>query len=279
MKITDSHIHFWQPGTLSYPWLGDVPAINKPYLPKGLPASGDGWEMEKLVFVQADCIPEQGLDEVTWVTELSENDPRIQGIVAFAPLENDNFQDTVKVLGSNPLVKGVRRLIQSEPQGFAVQEHFVRAVNTLAHYALTFDICVLHYQLPDAIALVRQCPNVTFVLDHLGKPNIKDGEIDEWKANIDALAALDHVHCKISGMVTEADLQNPQQSDLQPYVDHVLEVFGVHRLMFGGDYPVLELASTAYPQWVSMSFKLLDGLSDDEKARVFSENANAFYGL
>lgn len=279
MKLIDSHIHFWDPSNLRYRWLDDLPTINKPYLPANLPRTGDGWEMEKLVFVQADCLPEQGLEEVKWVTDLASDDRRIQAIVAYAPLENHNFHAVLEVLRDNPLVKGIRRLIQSEGHGFATQEHFIDAVRNLPDYGFSFDLCALHNQLIDVIHLVEHCPDVSFVLDHVGKPDIKQGDISMWKSNITRLAEFDHVHCKLSGMVTEADLDNWTPEDLQPYIDHVLEAFTPARVMFGGDYPVLELAHTTYDKWVQTALNALTSLSDDEKKQVFYNNANTFYRL
>lgn len=279
MKLIDSHIHFWDPSNLRYRWLDELDPINKPHLPADLPRAGEGWEMEKLVFVQADCLPEQGLEEVKWVTELATEDDRIRGIVAYAPLENHNFHAVLDVLQENPLVKGIRRLIQPEGHGFATQEHFIDAVRNLPDYNFSFDICALHDQLPDAIRLVEHCPDVRFVLNHVGKPDIAKGDISLWKSNITRLAAFENVYCKLSGMVTEADPDNWTPDDLQPYIDHALEAFTPARLMFGGDYPVLKLAHITYDGWVQTALNALTSLSEDEQKQVFYHNANTFYRL
>ncbi len=279
MNIIDAHIHFWDINYLSYPWLEQFPDINQTTLPSDLPSSGDGWTMEKLVFVQADCVPEDSLDEVRWVTDLAANDERIAGIVAYAPLEKPNVYAQIDALQSNPLVKGVRRLIQGENIGFALNEQLIESVRRLEKYDMSFDICVFHHQLPDVIGLVNQCPNVRFVLDHMGKPDIADGRIGAWSKNITTLAAFDNVHCKISGIVTEADWFDWQPEDLQPYIDHVLETFGPERLIFGGDFPVLRLANTTYPQWVSTVIGALSDLSQEEQHQIFYENAAVFYRL
>ncbi len=279
MKLIDSHIHFWNPTQLRYKWLDDLPAINKPCLPADLPTAGDDWQMEKLVFVQADCAPNQALDEVKWVTQLATEDARIQGIVAYAPLERDDHEKHLEKLLEYPQVKGIRRLIQSEGPGFSTKKNFVAAVRSLPAYGYTFDICVLHHQLPDVLQLVEWAPEVEFVLDHLGKPGIKDGDIHRWKENITRLAAFDNVRCKLSGMVTEANLDHWKPTDLQPYIDHVIEAFGVERVMFGGDYPVLELAHTTYTDWVRVAMDALSSLTDEQRQQVFYENANKFYRL
>lgn len=279
MNIIDSHIHFWDPKHLRYEWLDDVQPINKMYLPADLPADGDGWSLEKLVFVQADALPEQGFDEVRWVNQLAVNDNRIKAIVAFVPLENHNFHAALDVMQDMPKVKGIRRLIQSEGRGFATKKHFIDAVRILPDYNFSFDICVRHNQLPDVLHLVEHCPNVAFVLDHMGKPDIKNGEIDIWKNHITKLAEFENVQCKLSGIVTEADPDDWSPAQLQPYIDHVLETFGTNRLMFGGDYPVLELANITYADWVKITLDALANLSETEKTSVFYENANTFYRL
>lgn len=279
MQILDAHVHFWQPDQLRYPWLDDLPTLNQPFLPEYLPTGGANWSLDGLVFVQADCLPEQGLKEAQWVAQLAMADPRIMGIVAFAPLEQgEGVRPLLEQLRIMPLVKGIRRLIQSEGAGFAMQPGFVSGVGVLAQYGFSFDLCVKHHQLPDIIALVRECPDIRFVLDHAGKPDIANGEIDRWRANIQELAAYPNVWCKLSGMITEADHQRWQPSDLKPYIDHVLTTFGVERLMFGSDAPVLHLAAT-YKQWVETTLNSLRALSPDEQRQVFTENAKIFYRI
>ncbi len=278
MNLIDSHIHFWDPKHLRYTWLDDLPTLNKPFLPEHLPTSGDDWTMEKLVFVQCDCLAEQGLDEARWVSSLAEGDKRVQGIVAFAPLEVEDARSYLQSLKDLPLVKGVRRLIQSEPLGFSTQPQFVRNVQMLGEFGYSFDICIRHYQMNDVIELVRQCPDIAFVLDHIGKPDIKNGVLDPWRDQIRTLASFSNVMCKISGLVTEADTQNWTPADLQPYIDHTLEVFGIDRLMYGGDWSVVELAST-YERWIETAMAAAASLSDAEKHKLFYENARKFYRL
>jgi L-fuconolactonase len=279
-KLIDSHIHFWDPSHLTYPWLNDTPTLKKQYLPQHLPASGDGWTMEKLVFVQCDCLDEQGRQEVDWVTSLSKRDKRIAGIVAFAPLQfDDNARPFLNHLRHNKLVKGIRRLIQSEALGFATAPRFVRGVQMLSDFGYSFDLCIRHHQMVDAIELVRQCRDVQFVLDHIGKPDIKAQLFDPWREQINTLAGFPNVMCKISGLVNEADQQNWKLEDLQPYIDHMIAAFGIDRVMFGGDYPVLELTSATYERWVETAIAATAALSETDKNKFFYENANKFYRL
>jgi len=279
VQIIDSHVHFWNPTQLRYAWLNDLPKLNRAFLTEHVPSQVNGWNVEGIVFIQADCAPEQGLDEVDWVTSLAEKDSRVRGIVAFAPLEQGNpVRPHLDALKRKRLVKGVRRLIQDEPLGFAVQPSFVEGVRLLAEYGLSFDICIRHAQLPDAIQLVEQCPDVHFVLDHVGKPNIKQGVFERWSAQMGELAKLPNVLCKLSGMVTEADVENWTTAALRPYVERVLEVFGIGRVMFGSDAPVLYLAGT-YEQWVHALQELTRELSDKDKQKLWHDNAAVFYRL
>ena len=279
LNILDSHVHFWEPARLRYSWLDDLPSLKRAFLPDHVPTGGANWSVEALIFVQADCAAEQALQEVDWVASLASDDGRIQGIVAFAPLEKgEGVRSTLEALRRQPLIKGVRRLIQSEPLGFSVQSEFVAGVQLLAEYELSCDLCIRYFQLRDVIELVRQCPRVNFVLDHIGKPDIKNHLLDPWRKDITDLAALPNVMCKLSGLVTEADWQYWTPADLWPYIDHVLTVFGADRVMFGSDSPVAYLAAT-YSQWIEALMAATESLSSAEREKVFYQNAARFYRL
>ncbi len=277
--IVDTHIHFWNPNQIQYDWLASVPALNKPFLPQDLADQATGVQLEKIVFVQCDCLPAQNLKEAEWVTSLAQKEPRIQGIVAGAALEmGEAIRGHLQALSAYPLVKGVRRLIQSEGAGFCVQPDFVTGVQLLPEFGFSFDICIVHPQLADVITLVEQCPNVSFVLDHIGKPGIKAGLLDPWRAEIKTLASFPNVSCKISGLVTEADMQAWTPTDLRPYIDHVIESFGPNRIMYGGDWPV-SLLATSYQSWIETLEAATIGLSEAERHKLFYQNANSFYRL
>lgn len=276
-QIVDSHVHFWDPQHLKYGWLETVSPINHPYLPGDLAAASPNFDIESIIFVQADCLPEEGLAEAQWVSSLAKQHSAISGIVAFAPLENGAATiEHLEALSKLPLVKGIRRLIQSEGAGFARQPQFVAGVQLLPRFDFSFDICILHHQLPDVLALVDQCPDVSFVLDHCGKPGIKDHLIDQWREDITTLAGYTNVSCKLSGLVTEADHAVWTPARLQPYIDHVIASFGPDRIMFGSDWPVATLAST-YERWVETALAATSYLSAAEQEKIFRENALNFY--
>ncbi len=279
LPIVDSHVHFWDPAHLTYPWLQEVPTLNHAFSPVQLSQAATAVNLQKIVFVQAACVPEDALSEVAWVSELAQTEPRIQAIVAFAPLEKGVASaDYLEKLKAFPLVKGVRRLIQSEALGFARQPTFIEGVQQLASFGFSFDICILHTQMTDAIELVQQCPQVAFVLDHFGKPAIAAKQMQPWATQLRTLAQFPNVSCKLSGLVTEANHQNWTEADLRPYLDVALDAFGPQRLMFGGDWPVSKLA-TSYQQWVETAVSLLSDLSEKDRYRLFFENAQTFYRL
>ena len=278
-SIVDTHVHLWHPEQLRYPWLTEVPALNRPYLLKDYIAACGALEIESIVFVQCDTHPDDGLKEPAWVTSLASVDPRIQGIVAWAPLEEgEQVAPFVEKLAENRLVKGIRRLIQSESVDFCVQPNFVSGVKVLSRYGLSFDICIFHPQLANAIRLVEQCPHVQFILDHIGKPDIKNQLFNPWKQEIETLAGFPNVHCKISGLVTEADFERWTPADLQPYIEHVISCFGFDRVIYGSDWPVSTQASD-YPRWVQTLKDAVSGCSSEELRKLFRDNAIKFYKL
>ncbi|MDA2928592.1 amidohydrolase family protein [Acidobacteria bacterium AH-259-O06] len=185
--------------------------------------------------------------------------------------------DELAELADCELVKGVRRVFQSEPDPeFCLQPSFLKAVKTLPEFDFSFDICIYHIQMSAAVQLVQRCPEVKFVLDHVGKPALRDHLLEPWRRHIKNLASLPNVWCKISGMVTEADHESWQKEHLKPYIDHVFECFGSDRVMFGGDWPVLRLA-TDYENWVETLREALAGASKIELRKLFKENAERFY--
>jgi L-fuconolactonase len=176
-------------------------------------------------------------------------------------------------------VKGVRRLLQGEPDpAFCLRPGFVRGVELLAEFDLSFDICVYHFQLSNAAELVRRLPDVRFVLDHIGKPAIRDRVLDPWRDHISELASLPNVACKMSGVVTEADFERWTIDDVAPYVHHVLDAFGDDRVMYASDWPVATQAST-YARWVETLDTLTQDWSEAAKRKLWAENARAFYRL
>jgi L-fuconolactonase len=278
--VVDTHLHLWDPSHLHYPWLDSNALLNKPYLLDHYRNACGPVQVEQMVFLQCECDFAQFMDEANWVTSLVHDDPRITGIVPWAPLEKgDAVRSDLEQLAANPLIKGIRRIIQFEPdQEFCLRPDFVKGVQALPDYNLHFEICISHGQLANMIKLVEQCPNSQFILDHIGKPDIKNHVYEPWRQELKLLAGFPNVWCKMSGLVTEADHQHWTKEELKPYIDHVLECFGFGRVMYGGDWPVAYQA-TEYPRWVETLAWAISGCSDTELHQLFHDNAMTFYRL
>jgi L-fuconolactonase len=278
VPIVDSHVHLWDPTRFRMSWLDGSPSIDKPMGLAEYREHTAGLPVEGMVYLQVEVEPAYGLMEARWAAERADEEPRLQAIVAWAPLEFGEqaraYLDELVTVDRR--IKGVRRLIQSESLEFVTQPRFVRGVQLLPDYGLSFDICIKHPQLAGTLEMVRQCPNVSFVLDHIGKPDIATGLLDPWRSEIRQLATFPNVICKISGMVTEADHARWTADDLRPYIEHVLEAFGEDRVAFGGDWPVALLASP-YKRWVDTLDQLTAGLSVGAKRKLWGENARRFY--
>jgi L-fuconolactonase len=278
--IIDSHIHLCDPSRFGYGWTKGAPSLKREVLPRDLYAAAGPVQIERFVFVEVDVDFPQHLEEAAWVAGLGDRDPCLAGMVAALPLERGRaIAPELDRLRQHKLLRGIRRLIQTQPDAdFCIRPDFIDGVRLLARHDLVFDICILHHQMPSVIRLVQQCPEVRFVLDHIGKPGIKAGLTEPWWQQIRELASLPNIHCKISGVATEADHESWTREQLRPYIAHAIECFGFDRVMFGGDWHVSELA-VPYPQWVEIVDWVVEGSSVEEKRKLFHDNAIAFYRL
>jgi len=263
------------------PWLDNNERIGRPFLQADYREHTAGLDVEGIVYLQVEVSPAYALLEAKWVADLPAEPLPVLGIVPWAPLEDGDcarsFLDAMTAI--DPRIKSIRRLIQDEPDDdFCVRPGFIRGVQILPEYDLSFDICVYHRHLKNTITLVRACPNVNFVLDHIGKPDIKAGLLDPWRDEIRELASFPNVMCKLSGVVTEADKDQWTTADVAPYIEHIVEQFGEDRVMFGGDWPVVLMASP-YRRWAATLDEVTAGLSNDAKRKLWNTNARTFYRL
>jgi len=277
--IIDTHLHVWDPKKLNYPWLSSVPFLNKPYLMADYNKACGKVKVEKLVFLQCEVDPKQYVQEAEWVASLAKEDPRIEGIVPWAPIEKGAAAEAeLAALAKNKLIKGVRRIIQSESVDFHVQPKFIEGLKLLPKHGLTFDICIFHPQMENTVKMVRQCPEVTFILDHIGKPGIKDHIMEPWAKHLKELAKMPNVWCKVSGMTTEADFKKWTEAELRPYFDTVFDAFGFDRTIYGGDWPVSYQAVELH-RWVDVVDRAVENATPAEKKKLFRDNAVKFYRL
>ena len=279
--IIDTHVHLWDPTTIRMPWMDGVPLLNKPYGVQDYAEHTAGLDIEAYVYVEVDVAKEYALQEARWVAARAKEDPRLRGLVAFAPIE---YGEQVRayldeLVLSKPLLKGIRRLTQGESDvNFAAQPRFVRGAQILGEYGLSCDLCIRGAMLPGLVELVKQCPNTQFILDHIGKADIKNQQLSPWREEIQALAAQPNVVCKISGMVTEADADAWTTNDLRPFFEVAYSAFGEDRVMYGGDWPVVLMAAP-YKRWYQTLDALSSGLSESAKRKLWAENARRVYRL
>ncbi|WP_373504777.1 amidohydrolase [Aestuariivirga sp.] len=278
--IVDTHVHLLDTKKFKYSWAAGAPKLGRDWSADDLTALARPYTIESLVFVEVDVDMPQYLDEAEWVQSMSEKDTRIKGCVACLPMERGAaLEPEMERLSKLDVVRGVRRLIQNQPDpDFVLKPDFLSAIKLLPKYNLSFDICIFHHQLPNTLELVRRCPDVSFVLDHIAKPGIKAGLMEPWAANIREMASLPNVVCKLSGVTTEAAHESWTREQLRPYIDHVIESFGFNRIMYGGDWPVSELAGR-YPDWLEVLDWATAGCTPEEKRKLFRDNGIAAYRL
>jgi len=278
--IIDSHIHLLDQKRFSYSWANGAPSLKRDWTVDDLAACAKPYQVEGLVFVEVDVDLPQYLDEAIWVQSLAHRDRRVMGCVACLPLERGRaIEPEIAKVARLPVVRGVRRLIQNQPDPeYVLQQNFLDAISLLPKYELSFDICIFHHQLANTLEMVRRRPEVAFVLDHIAKPAIKAGRTDPWRDQIRQLASCANVVCKLSGLTTEADHKAWRRDELRPYIDHVVECFGVDRILYGGDWPVSELAGP-YVSWLETLDWATSGFTAEEKRKLFRDNAIKAYRL
>ncbi len=276
--IIDSHVHLWNPAQLRHPWLDGLPALNRSFDAADFMAATASENVRKFIVVEAGCEPGQSLKEVEWISDIANVEPRLRGIVAHAAVEEgQGVRGKLENLAHRPLVKGVRRNLQGElDRDYCLRREFIAGVRLLAQFKFTFDLCIRHDQLAAASELIRCVPEVVFVLDHLGKPNVRGHGFGPWANELKRLAESPNVVVKVSGLTTEADRHNWQSADLAPYLRHAFDCFGPDRLMFGSDWPVMTLA-TDYQRWIRLVLGLIPFRNEQEKIQIFQTNAKRIY--
>jgi L-fuconolactonase len=278
VRVIDAHVHFWDPSALRYPWLDAEPALAAPFLPSGYAPLASG-EVDAVVFVEANPAPELAAAEVAWVNELADAEPRIAGIVAFVDLLDEARRDAALArLSRTPRVVGVRHNIQHEPAGFALQPAFVHGVQAVGASGRPFDLCITADQMDEVIVLVERCPDVTFVLDHCGKPAIRDDAYDAWARALERLASHDRVSCKLSGLLTESRVDQRSADALGRWIEQARRCFGAQRLLYGSDWPVSTLAGDA-GRWRAIVDAVTASWPDAERQALFADNASRIYGI
>jgi L-fuconolactonase len=278
--IVDSHVHLYDIERLRYSWLDSLPQLKGTHVLGHFDAARGPVIVDKMVFAEVAVDPGLHLDEAAFIQELADQDKRLCGSVAHAPLEiGPDVERDLIALKKYPTVKGIRRLIETERNpAFCLEPPFVAALKLLPKYSLSFDICVKHWALTYAIELVQRCPDVDFVLDHIGKPDIKNNLRDPWWGQIRDLAKFPNIVCKVSGVLTEADHKSWKKEQVKPYVAHVIECFGFDRVLYGSDWTVSNLTH-AYPIWVEILDVVVAGVAPADVRKLYRDNAIRTYRL
>lgn len=275
MRI-DSHQHFWIYNRDDYVWMGpEHEAIRRDFLPEHLAPLLDSIGFDASIAVQA----RQMVRETEWLLGLAEAHPRTAGVVGWLDLCSQQIDGQIERFASHEKLVGVRHVVHDEADPeFVLRAAFRHGISLLEPAGLTYDLLLRPRHIAPSIRLVDEFPNVPFVIDHIAKPPIAEGGMEPWRSGIREIARREHVTCKLSGMVTEADHGAWRPEDIAPYMDVVLEAFGPDRLMIGSDWPVCTLAG-AYEPVMRVVLDYIRGLSQDERSAISGATCARFYGV
>lgn len=276
MRI-DAHQHFWRYDATDYSWIdARMQRIARDFLPPDLEPHLSACGIDGTIAVQA----RSSLEETRFLVELAREHDSVKAVVGWADLCADDVDDVLDELCQDQELRGLRHVVQDEPDDqFLRRQDFQNGAKKLAARNLVYDILIYPRQLDAAVAFAQALPDQPMVLDHLAKPNIAEQDTAAWQPGFEALARLEHVSCKISGMVTEARWNEWQPDDFQNYMDTALAAFGPDRLMFGSDWPVALLAANEYEDVYKLAADWASALSDDEQQKLFGDNATRIYGI
>lgn len=274
MRI-DAHQHFWRYDPVELAWIDDAMALlRRDFLPADLGPLLRVNGFDGCVAVQA----RDSLAETEFLLALADRHPIVSAVVGWADLRAPGIEAELERLRAHRKLVGLRHIAQAESDDFLISPDFMRGIAALERFGFTYDLLVYARQLPAAVALARAFPAQRFVLDHLGKPEIRARRVEPWATQIRELARLPNVSCKISGLVSEAYWTRWQPADFRPYLDLILEAFGASRLMYGSDWPVCLVAAT-YARGLGVVRDAIAALSDAEQGAIFGGNAIEFYGI
>lgn len=277
--LVDTHLHIIDQSRLNYPWLSGAPALNRDFLYAEYARDAKRAGITDVLFMEVDVAPGDIADEVEFVRQQSQKpETLLRGAISASRPEEDGFAAQVERALADPFVKGFRRILHTVDDGISQGALFRQNVKRLSGTRLTFDICMFPRQQPLALALVDLAPEVTFILDHCGVPDIKGGDFDGWKRGISELASRPNLMAKVSGIVAYADADSWTAETLRPYVEHIIDCFGWERVVWGSDWPVCTLGGGLLA-WVAATHAVLSGCSNDERDSLFWKNANRLWNL
>ena len=277
--IVDTHLHIVDQSALRYPWLSGAPALNRNFSYEEYAREARRCGIADTLHMEVDVDPADIDAETVYVAgKAREEGSLLRGAIAACRPEETGFAAYVERQRENPFVKGLRRILHQSADDLSESTTFRENIKHLGGKGLTFDLCVLPRQMPQAIALVDLAPDVQFVLDHCGVPDIRAGDEQAWRAGISEIARRPNVIGKVSGVVAYADPDTWTAATLRPYVEHTIAAFGWDRVVWGSDWPVCTLGG-GLSTWVAATQALVAGASAEEKAKLFSGNAKRVWGL
>lgn len=284
--IIDTHLHIWDFDRLNYSAFKGHPLFGKSYQIEDYQRDCGDLDIEAMVFLEcyADFTPTGGqyIEEIEYVEESAKRDPRIKGIVPMAPLEWGGRVEPMleEMRTKHSTVKGIRRIVEfdDDPRALTLSDSFIEGVNLLEKFGYHFEINVNYTQMDIVREFVKRIPNVPMILDHCGKPGIKEGAIEQYRDDVKELAQHPNLWIKLSDLPAAADHESWTKADLQPFIDATIEAFGFDRTIYAGDYPIC-LQATTLPRWVDVLDSALSGSSQSELRKFYRDNANAFYRL
>jgi L-fuconolactonase len=278
MDRIDAHQHLWRYSPAEYDWITDeMAALRQNFEPAELKLQMEAAGIAGSVAVQA----RQTLEETRWLLDLADKNSFLLGVVGWAPIAGEEFPGCMEEFDGRDKLKGLRHLIQDEKdENYILRADFNSGITAMQGSGLVYDILIQQQHLPQTIDFVDEHPKQIFVIDHIAKPLIAAGTLEPWATHLRELSRREHVFCKVSGLLTEANwARNPVTLDsLRPYLDVVVEAFGTDRLMAGSDWPLCTLA-TSYGEWFQMLSQYFASFSEAEQADVFAETARWVYGL
>lgn len=277
--IIDTHLHLIDQSTLSYPWLSGVPLLNRDHSYAEYAQEAVRCGITDVLHMEVDVAPSDMEAETAFVQGLAKAPGSLlRGAIAPCRPEETSFAAYLERQMANPFVKGFRRILHTVADDLSVSTLFRDNVKRLSGTGLTFDLVVFPHQIPIVMEMVDLAPDVQFVLDHCGVPDIKAGSEHPWRENMSEMARRPNVIGKISGVVAYADSDNWSVATLRPYVEHTIACFGWDRVVWGSDWPVSRIGG-GLSVWVAATHALIAGASADERKKLLSENARKMWSL
>ena len=275
MRI-DAHQHFWDIGRLEYAWMPPGESVlRRNYLPEDLVPALEQHHFDGSVVVQANVV----LEETWWLLELASASEKIKGVVAWVDLTDPHVGHKLDRCQKHAKFKGVRHIVHDEPDlRWLLREDVLNGLRELARRGIPYDLLLRPPHLPLLPELADKVAGLRMVIDHIAKPLIASHEMEPWALDMEVASRIPGMHCKLSGMITEADHKSWTAADLRPYVQHVLQLFGPDRLMFGSDWPVCRLAGS-WKQVLAAFTQACGPLPQTEREKILGGSALKFYGL